>query len=536
MKTRTRIAAAGLSVLLLCTTALPAFATASTGKEEVVYIMTDAEGTLQSLNVVNIFGSGSVTDYGDYTNVKMLTTNDPITQDGDEITFSTTEERVYYQGTLENREIPWNISIYYTLDGKDISPNELAGQSGNLEIHFTVTKNEACSGSYYEDYALQAAFALDAEHCQNIIAPDATIANVGANKQLSYIILPGRGIDTTITADVTDFEMDAVSINGIKMSLNVSVDTTDLKEQVGEITDAVEQVNDGAVALSDGVSQLYAATGTLSNAAGQLNHGVGQIADGAETLSDGLSTLSEKSSDLQSGAYQAFVGLCNAAQTMLNSELSSAGIAEVTLTPENYPETLENLKSTLNGMLSNTTEENCLSKILSDAVAAKVNEAIKKIDTLKVQLDNFQKFYDGIAAYTGGVDSAANGAETLKNGMNTLHQNTTALESATAQLNDKTGELADGSKTLSNGTETFAAQTDGIDGKIDEQIQNVLNSLTGGNEIASFVSEKNTEVDSVQFVIKTAAIEKAEPVVSEETITVKRNFWQKLLHLFGLDQ
>lgn len=68
--------------------------------------MTDAEGKVQNLNVVNIFGSGSVTDYGDYTGVKMLTTNDPITQNGDEITFTTDAERVYYQGTLENREIP----------------------------------------------------------------------------------------------------------------------------------------------------------------------------------------------------------------------------------------------------------------------------------------------------------------------------------------------------------------------------------------------------------------------------------------------
>lgn len=532
MKTRTRIAAAGLSALLLCSTALPTFAAApSTEKEEVVYIMTDAQGSVQNLNVVNIFGSGSVTDYGDYSSVKMLTTNDPITQNGDEITFTTDADRVYYQGTLENREIPWNISIRYTLDGKNITPEKLAGKSGKLKIYFTVTKNENCSGSFYEDYALQAAFALNTEKCQNIVAPDATMANVGANKQLSYVILPGRGIDTTISADVTDFEMDAVSINGVKMSLNISIDTDGLKEQVGEITDAVGQVNNGASALSDGAAQLHSAAGTLSNATGQLNNGVGQIADGAESLSDGLSTLNGKSADLRNGAYQAFAGLCSAAQTMLNSELSSAGIAEVTLTPENYTETLSDLKETLNGMLS----ENCFSKLFSKAIEEKVTAAIGKIDDLQTQLDNFQTFYDGVAAYTDGVNSAAGGAAALRDGVNTLHQNTAVLKDATGQLNSKTGELADGAKTLRNGTETFAKQTSGIDGKVDEQIQNVMDSLTGGNEIVSFVSEKNTNVDSVQFVIKTAAIEKAEETVTEETPVVKRNFWQKLLHLFGLE-
>lgn len=126
--------------------------------------------------------------------------------------------------------------------------------------------------------------------------------------------------------------------------------------------------------------------------------------------------------------HQAFAGLCSAAQTMLNSELSSAGIAEVTLTPENYTETLSGLKETLNGMIS----ENCLSKIFSKAVEEKVTAAIGKIDDLQAQLDDFQTFYDGVAAYTGGVD--------------TLHQNTAVLKDATGQLNSKTGELADGTK------------------------------------------------------------------------------------------
>lgn len=41
--------------------------------------------------------------------------------------------------------------------------------------------------------------------CQNIEADQATIANVGSNKRLSYIILPGEGANLEITADVTDY-------------------------------------------------------------------------------------------------------------------------------------------------------------------------------------------------------------------------------------------------------------------------------------------------------------------------------------------
>ena len=70
-------------------------------KEEVVYASLDAAGNTEGIYVVNIWSGGTVTDYGDYTTVKMLTTNEDITQDGDEITFTTEEDRVYYQGDLD---------------------------------------------------------------------------------------------------------------------------------------------------------------------------------------------------------------------------------------------------------------------------------------------------------------------------------------------------------------------------------------------------------------------------------------------------
>lgn len=50
-----------------------------------------------------------------------------------------------------------------------------------------------------------------------------------------------------------------------------------------------------------------------------------------------------------------------------------------------------------------------------------------------------------------------------------------------------------------------------MDKKIQEEIEEILGNIGGEEtETVSFVSEKNTKVDSVQFVIKTEAIEKAE--------------------------
>ena len=105
---------------LMVTAAVPAYAAQtpeSSEKEEVVYATLKADGSLDSTYVVNSFSGGEITDYGDYSAVKMLNTDDPIQQQGDEITFSTDEEKVYYQGDLPDAKLPWNISLTYSLDG-----------------------------------------------------------------------------------------------------------------------------------------------------------------------------------------------------------------------------------------------------------------------------------------------------------------------------------------------------------------------------------------------------------------------------------
>ena len=105
---------------LMVTAAVPAYAAQtpeSSEKEEVVYATLKADGSLDSTYVVNSFSGGEITDYGDYSTVKMLNTDDPIQQQGDEITFSTDEEKVYYQGDLPDAQLPWNISLRDSLSG-----------------------------------------------------------------------------------------------------------------------------------------------------------------------------------------------------------------------------------------------------------------------------------------------------------------------------------------------------------------------------------------------------------------------------------
>ena len=338
------LTAAMLSVLLISSAAMPALAEAvPSEKEEVIYIMTDASGQVTDMEAVNIFSGGNITDYGEYTAVKPLNTTDTLTQNGDEITFSSNAEKVYYQGTMKHTSIPWDISIRYFLDGTAYPAETIAGKSGALEIRFTVSKNENCPGSFYENYALQAAFTLDTDRCKNISADGATIANVGNKKQISYTILPGKGIDAVIRADVTDFEMESAAINGVRLHLNVDIDDAQLTDKVDELVSAIGSIDSGASEVNSGIKTLSEATGTLNEKVGELYTGVGNLTSGADELSSGLVSITDKNGQLTDAAYAAYEGLCSAASVALNNQLAENRKDCVTLTPASYSAVLTQL-------------------------------------------------------------------------------------------------------------------------------------------------------------------------------------------------
>ena len=296
----------------------------SSEKEEVVYAMLDTSGNVTGIYVVNSFTDSDITDYGDYTSVRNLTTTDTLSMDNGKITVNSSADKLYYQGNLEKKDIPWEIEIHYYMDDKEYSAEDIAGMDGKLKICIDITQNDDCDSSFWDGYALQAALTLDSNKCKNIVAENATIANVGSDKQLAYVIMPGKGANLEITADVTDFEMSEISINATKLNLDLELDSDELTDQIAEIQDAVKELNDGAAELkdgagelNDGAKQVYDGSVTLQDGASTLNSGVASLNDGIGTMKQVLDTLNGKSSTLTSGSSQVLSAL-QTIQTSLN--------------------------------------------------------------------------------------------------------------------------------------------------------------------------------------------------------------------------
>jgi len=84
------------------------------------------------------------------------------------------------------------------------------------------------------------------------------------------------------------------------------------------------------------------------------------------------------------------------------------------------------------------------------------------------------------------------------------------------------------------GTGEFKSKTSGMEDKLKQEIDKLIKDLFGSEkQVKSFVSEKNTKIISLQFVLRTDPIKITNVSAAEIAESVKLTFWQKLLKLFG---
>lgn len=277
---------------------LPALAeTTDPQKDENVYVNLNTDGSVSGVYVVNEYelsNQTALTDYGNYTAVKNLSSDDEITLSGNKVQVEAPAGKFYYQGDMDGTEIPWNISISYELDGQKLSAEELAGKSGKLKISLSVKDNPDSDDEFFDNYLVQGTITLDTKKCTDIQADGATQANVGSDRQLLYNIMAGQEKEFTITAQVEDFEMDAISFQAVPMSFTIdssSLDTSELYDKTDEIKDAAKEFDDGATDLQDGASKL-------KDGASELKDGVSSLKDGTDSLKDGTKEFTDKTKDI----------------------------------------------------------------------------------------------------------------------------------------------------------------------------------------------------------------------------------------------
>ena len=307
-------------------------------KEEVIYAALKPNGQAEEAYVVNIFPGGAVTDYGNYTSVRMMNTEDTVTYLGGLVSFVTAESRVYYQGNLSQVELPWLFTLEWKLNGQSVSAEQMAGAWGKMEMRLSIRQNPARPGNFFDTHALQITASLDTDRCTNITAEGATQANVGPVRQLNWIILPGTESEVVLTADVTDFEMPALSINGVRMQLDPG---DEVIEDVLSLVDGLEELSSHNEELTDGAKQLVQAAFDTANDELQANKkdfdmlGITLNTLTTENYDEEITRLQEELLDkvddfvLQQAEQQLYAQVNSVAAGMVRTEVEKAARVQV---------------------------------------------------------------------------------------------------------------------------------------------------------------------------------------------------------------
>lgn len=307
-------------------------------KDESVYLISDANGNVNKTIVVdhlkNKDKKDTLEDASNLSDIENVKGKEKFTQSGDKLTWQAGGKDIYYQGTA-TEEPPVTQKVTYYLDGKEISPEDLAGKSGKVKIRFdytnTTSYTETVNG---EKQTVSVPFAaitglVLGDGFENIEVTNGKAEVSDSSSVVLGYALPGLkdslGIkdgdldgDVNIpeymemTADVKNFSMPAAMTFVVNASDYVStdgIDTSDLDDMINDLKDASTQLQDGSKTLaegtdtlSDGLSTLQSKLGTFASGVGTLQSGLKAYTDGVSTLSGGLNTLGNSTGALVSGA------------------------------------------------------------------------------------------------------------------------------------------------------------------------------------------------------------------------------------------
>ena len=262
-----------------------------------------------------------------------------------------------WQGTTD-KPLPVTIHITYTLDGKSVSADALAGKSGHVTMRFdyenTQYETKTIAGKsqrIYVPFAVLTGAILDSDNFRNVSVTNGKLVDDGDHTVVVGMAFPGLqenlALDTDkleipsyveVSADVTDFSIET-TLTVVTNSVFNDVDEDKLdKDALDELSDDLDKLTDAMEQLMDGSDELFDGLDTLLDKSHDLADGVGQ-------LSSGLKKLDANSAQLNEGAKTVFNSLLNTANKQLqaNESLSEAGITIPELTISNYADVLNGI-------------------------------------------------------------------------------------------------------------------------------------------------------------------------------------------------
>ena len=433
------------------TTTINVSAEAETSKDETVYVLAGADGTVQKIIVSdwikNAMAADSLDDKTELSDIENIKGDESFTLGGDNsCVWDAQGNDIYYQGNIE-KELPVQMSVCYTLDGQAIAPEALAGQSGHVTIRFDYQNMQyeevlldGKTEKIYVPFTMLTGMLLDTEVFRNVTVSNGKLINDGDRIAVVGIAFPGLQEDLAISKeklDIPDYVEISADVENFEMGMTMTLATTELfgaidsdKLDLHELSDAMAELTDAMGQLMDGSSQLYDGLCTLLEKSGDLVSGINKLAEGAAQLkagaesldsgaaqlqagaaqlSGGLNTLNANSSSLNGGARQVFSSLLS----MANTQLSEAGLSVPALTIDNYASVLDGVIASLDDtavyqvaleQVTATVNANrgMIEERVTEAVQSQVEAAMQSEIEARMQSEAIQAQINAVTQQTVG--------------------------------------------------------------------------------------------------------------------------------------
>lgn len=493
-------------------------------KDESVYLISDANGNVNKTIVVdhlkNKDKKDTLEDASNLSDIENVKGKEKFTQSGDKLTWQAGGKDIYYQGTA-TEEPPVTQKVTYYLDGKEISPEDLAGKSGKVKIRFdytnTTSYTETVNG---EKQTVSVPFAaitglVLGDGFENIEVTNGKAEVSDSSSVVLGYALPGlknslgikdKDLDGDVnipeymemTADVKNFSMPAAMTFVVNASDYVStdgIDTSDLDDMINDLKDASTQLQDGSKTLAegtdtlaDGLSTLQSKLGTFASGVGTMQSGLKTYTDGVSTLSGGLNTLGNSTGALVSGADK------------LNSGAGQLASGSATLK---------------DGLKSYTDGANGLAKGASDLDAG-IGTLAEKSGTL---VDGATKLDDGASQLSASASSINEGIKSLDTGLKTplTDKEKAGYQAAAKDSVDKQFSNPDNEANYEN-TKAKASGVYYETMTSDDSVKQAVQLLKNDSDLMNMINA------TVGATVETAIKDSVPDLASKDTATIKKTY------------
>lgn len=267
-----RAGCVSLAAVLALSAPNAALASASSAqKDETVYVSLDSAGAVQSTIVSDWLHSDDtsrqIADRSDLQNIQNVKTDEKAIRRGDTLQWvldaDNGSKNIYYQGTTD-KKAPLSVSLAYTLDGKPVTAEEIAGKSGKVTISLTVRNTDTYTVSVRgKNIAMNApmtviaAAILPSDTFRNVKINSGKLLSDGNNQFVTFSAMPGlseslgladsgfselSGLDfpdtLTIEADAEKFHLPSVTIAAAPKLID-----SDKLAQTGDIGELVSSLD-----------------------------------------------------------------------------------------------------------------------------------------------------------------------------------------------------------------------------------------------------------------------------------------------------